>query len=66
MIYSDLEAEAIIEAVINDKGYSWYDAYNRKRNRRRLQIDKANRLDRIHFPAAMYQKLFNDQKGMCS
>lgn len=65
MIYSDSEARSIIEAVIADKGYSWYDAYNRERNRRRLQIDKSKRAPRVKASASEKLRMYERQHGVC-
>ena len=65
MIYSDEEAEAIIESVISDKGYSWYDNFNRKRNRRRLQIDKSARAPKVKASPTEKRKLYERQGGKC-
>ena len=57
--------ECIIDmkAVRAKHGYSNYREAFKITDRERLQVE--GRPERIHFPPAMYQRLFNDQEGLC-
>ncbi len=54
-----------LDTILAREGYGTYFAAVKIQTKRRLQIDKGSRPARIKFPPAMYQRLFDRQKGIC-
>ena len=60
---TDQQALIEMKAIRTEIGYSRWRYLAKQMERERLQIE--GRPERIKFPPSMYQKLFDDQKGIC-
>lgn len=59
-----IDTITILKKIRDDAGYSNFDQAVKTLNRERLQNYKREK--RKHFPKSMYQRLYDEQNGICS